>query len=221
MTNSEIAEIFENLYNILSIDEKTKQVNGWYIQLLYIFKNSTIIENMSKTTDYSHPPEKPHCGNTQGVEISDINALSSVNLNALSSNKQVINNKSDLNKNNKNIFKRYSELLKQNNIIYKPLPKEYIAFSQGRKNYDFTDDEICAFMEKWFSRDDCAWSGYKLSCFWGDIGKLQIDKQVKQYKTSAERKTDMQARILQNAEERDNARNDERKRIDQSNTGLI
>jgi hypothetical protein len=67
--------------DIKQVDEKTHRVTGWYIRLGYIFKRNTI-ENQVK----SHPIPVPEGGNSHPVDNGQTNALSSLSLNALSSN---------------------------------------------------------------------------------------------------------------------------------------
>jgi hypothetical protein len=67
------------------IDQNTHKVKGWYIKINYILKKTTVEESLK-----NHPPLFPEGGNSQRVEIEDTNALSSYNLNALSSNNNIL-----------------------------------------------------------------------------------------------------------------------------------
>ena len=78
------------------VDEKTKKVTGYYIKMNYVFKNKTI----EKSQCTQNPPTgikntKASVLKTEGVDFEDTNALSTNNINALSTNIKVSKKKGD------------------------------------------------------------------------------------------------------------------------------
>lgn len=77
--------------------------------------------------------------------------------------------------NSKELSNYYHTLLKDNNIEYIPKKEEYINFAKYVKKYNnrLSPEQVKKFMRKWFEKNLGEWCGYKLGCFWSDIGKIQ------------------------------------------------
>ena len=76
--NKKILIELELIEDITSRDPKTKQINGHYIYVKFIWSSEKITS--------SHPPGKPDCGSSQTVDNNQANSLSDNSLNALSDN---------------------------------------------------------------------------------------------------------------------------------------
>ena len=73
-------------------------------------------------------------------------------------------------------------MLKDRDIKYIPTKTDYIVFAKGFKRYEkegATINEVMNLLRVWFQEDIGAWCGYKLSNFWGDIGKIQLKANFK------------------------------------------
>jgi hypothetical protein len=88
------------------------------------------------------------------------------------------NDNLQIKKGGKEIIDMYTALLKKMGIVYIPAKYEYINFHKKYKEYlkTLTHNEIKKLMFAWFRNKIGAWCGYKLSNFWGDISKIQVNK---------------------------------------------
>lgn len=83
------------------------------------------------------------------------------------------------------LIKLYNKLLKGKGILYKPAQYEYPAFYRKLAEYErdgATVEQAKTLMTIWFEKDIGQWCGFKLSSFWGDIGKLQLAMKPKKTK---------------------------------------
>lgn len=136
---------FGLIEDVRIVDQETQRVKGYYIKMNYIFKKETL----SKSQCIQNPPtgneatknEKASVSKIEGVENECTNALSTINLNALStgnikvSKKEEAENELYSSKNKKTSSESYSE---------KDSPEDNNA-KKGKKSIDSYDDIINKF----------------------------------------------------------------------------
>lgn len=83
--------------------DKRKRITGWYIQINYIWGENTILDRVKSTLAIPATlAEKPQGGVFHSVESEGTNALSALNINALSINKNIyMSFKQKINKNSR------------------------------------------------------------------------------------------------------------------------
>ncbi len=82
---------FGLIENMRYVDPKTKKVLGHYIKMNYIFKKETLnATQIPQNPDTGNKTSKPRFLKTVGVAFKGTNALSAINLNALSTNRDIV-----------------------------------------------------------------------------------------------------------------------------------
>lgn len=82
---------FGLIENMRYVDPTTKKVLGHYIKMNYIFKKETLnATQIPQNPDTGNKTSKPRFLKTVGVAFKETNALSAINLNALSTNRDIV-----------------------------------------------------------------------------------------------------------------------------------